>query len=595
MHPRRECPVCHSAYSGGEGYCATDGAALLDLDGPGGPAGKAGHGGALALMKDPRIGQVIGGRFTLVERLAQGGMGVVYRAVHQVLDRPFAIKLLRPDLLSDEQAARRFRREARAASALSHPHIINIYDYGHTDKGEPYLAMEYAHGPSLFQVLSGTPDHALPLPQAVDIALQIARALRHAHGLSVVHRDIKPENVLLVEAEEHLDFVKVLDFGLARILGWQPLTRVGDDLLGTPEFMAPEIFSGDHQIGSAVDIYALGALFYELCVGQPPFTGTIRQVMNGHLSAVPEPLGQRHPDHRVLPDLEQIVQAMLDKAPARRPAAHEVVAQLERLRPWLPRRSARSLMLMKTYILSEEERGLSLRTAETYLFAQNPLHEMTTRILPRILQEVDQVEEELSEHSERLGRQARALMRLRFPEVPVRDDTLPAEAARLRLHLSDREQEEEDRSLRLALAEEQIAQKRQAAQEQREALHQQILALGDELYDQLPNAPAVRAERETERIRLEAAYAALAQDGQEAREAAALRGELHELRGEIRHARRQLAQVLLEACRAEAGAPDARLELSGSFSELSRLCDLHDGSSAALAHLLQRLPAGVVK
>ncbi|MBP6608316.1 MAG: serine/threonine protein kinase, partial [Deltaproteobacteria bacterium] len=125
------------------------------------------------------------------------------------------------------------------ASSVDHPNIVSIYDYGQTDKGEPYLVMEYVEGTLLYQLVIGSPSKCLHPLQAVDISLQVARALEHAHNRGVVHRDIKPENILIATVAGQPDFVKVLDFGVARVIGQPPLTRVGEEIIGTPEFIAP--------------------------------------------------------------------------------------------------------------------------------------------------------------------------------------------------------------------------------------------------------------------------------------------------------------------------------------------------------------------
>mgnify|MGYP002144227050 FL=1 len=202
MAKRRECPSCRSVYVGDDKlFCPKDGTRLVVQ--------------APRTSEDPWIGRVIAGRFVLERRLGKGGMGVVYLANHNVLKRPFAVKLLRREFVSNERALARFFREARVASSVDHPNIVSIYDYGQTDKGEPYLVMEYVEGTLLYQLVIGSPTRSLHPLQAVDISLQVARALEHAHQRGVVHRDIKPENVLIGEDERP----RVVDFGLARVGG----------------------------------------------------------------------------------------------------------------------------------------------------------------------------------------------------------------------------------------------------------------------------------------------------------------------------------------------------------------------------------------
>ncbi len=181
MAKRRECPSCRSVYVGDDKlFCPKDGTRLVEQ--------------VVRGSEDPWIGRVIAGRFVLERRLGKGGMGVVYLANHNVLKRPFAVKLLRREFVSNERALARFFREARVASSVDHPNIVSIYDYGQTDKGEPYLVMEYVEGTLLYQLVIGSPSKCLHPLQAVDISLQVARALEHAHNRGVVHREDYKKN-----------------------------------------------------------------------------------------------------------------------------------------------------------------------------------------------------------------------------------------------------------------------------------------------------------------------------------------------------------------------------------------------------------------
>ncbi|HMU41052.1 MAG TPA: serine/threonine-protein kinase, partial [Pseudomonadota bacterium] len=176
MAKRRECPACRSVYSGDDKlFCPKDGSRLFEAQ--------------TQVPDDPWIGRVIAGRFVVERRLGKGGMGVVYLANHNVLKRPFAVKLLRREFVSNERALARFFREARVASSVDHANIVSIYDYGQTDKDVPYLVMEYVEGTLLYQLVVSSPGKCLHLLQAVDIALQVAKALEHAHQRGVVHRD----------------------------------------------------------------------------------------------------------------------------------------------------------------------------------------------------------------------------------------------------------------------------------------------------------------------------------------------------------------------------------------------------------------------
>jgi serine/threonine protein kinase len=183
------CPTCREHYLGDETFCPRDGTALQ------------------VVHADPLIGQVLGGRYLIEVRIGEGGMGTVYRARQQSLDRAVAVKLLRRDLVGDDAAVVRFQREARAASAIDHPNCIKVLDFGQTADGLLYLVMELLAGESLGQVLLRGP---LPVLRALGIMRRVALALGHAHDHAIIHRDLKPDNVYLCPG----DVVKVLDFGL---------------------------------------------------------------------------------------------------------------------------------------------------------------------------------------------------------------------------------------------------------------------------------------------------------------------------------------------------------------------------------------------
>ncbi|MGH2806466.1 MAG: protein kinase domain-containing protein [Actinomycetota bacterium] len=203
-------------------------------------------------------------RYILDERLAVGGMGAVWVATDERLGRRVAIKLLKEDLSEDPRFIERFRREARAAGALSHPSVARVFDYGE-DAGRHYIVMELADGRDLARVLRE--GGALPPERAAHIGAQIADALSHAHAAGLVHRDVKPANVIVGDG----DRVKVTDFGIARAAGDATLTATGS-VLGTAHYISPEQASGTH-VGPASDIYSFGIVLYEMLTGALPFTG----------------------------------------------------------------------------------------------------------------------------------------------------------------------------------------------------------------------------------------------------------------------------------------------------------------------------------
>ena len=174
--------------------------------------------------------------------------------MHKVLNRPMAVKLLKREFIWDEKSLLRCLREARAASVMDHANIVYLYDFGRDELGEPYLVMEYVDGQTLHTVIQQHPTRTLPIERVLNIMLQVARALDHAHGKGVVHRDIKPENIVLTRNQGQDDWVKVLDFGVARIVGQQPITGHGQ-VTGTAEFIAPETLADEGVVAPPVDRY----------------------------------------------------------------------------------------------------------------------------------------------------------------------------------------------------------------------------------------------------------------------------------------------------------------------------------------------------
>lgn len=228
------------------------------------------------------IGTVLSERYRLDERIASGGMGSVYAATDERLQRKVAVKLLKEGLAEDPTFIERFRREARAAGALSHPNIAGVYDFGADDRCH-YMVMELANGKDLARVLRE--EGPLDPERAAHITAQIAAALEHAHAAGVVHRDIKPPNVILDDSDK----VKVTDFGIARAAGDATLTATGS-VLGSAHYISPEQ-AGGAEVGPATDIYSLGIVLYEMLTGTVPFTGdSIIAVAMRHVSdEVPAP------------------------------------------------------------------------------------------------------------------------------------------------------------------------------------------------------------------------------------------------------------------------------------------------------------------
>ncbi|NEB09167.1 serine/threonine protein kinase [Streptomyces coelicoflavus] len=274
----------------------------------------------------------IADRYELLEPLSHGGMGDVWRGFDAVLDRPVAVKLVRPQAVTSPQLAeefeKRFRREARVTARIQHPGVPQVYDAVLDESYEQlFLVMELVDGVPL--TAYAHPDERLPVSWAVAVAAQVATVLSYAHEVPVVHRDLKPSNILVARDGT----VKVLDFGIAAILRTDvtKLTATGSPI-GTYQYMAPEQVRGA-RVTPGTDLYALGCVLHELLCGRPVFTGDSEyQLMTQHIAATPTPLRELRAE--VPAELEELVLDLLRKAPEARPV--DVQAVYERLRPFLP-------------------------------------------------------------------------------------------------------------------------------------------------------------------------------------------------------------------------------------------------------------------
>ncbi|MGC4063058.1 MAG: serine/threonine-protein kinase [Polyangiaceae bacterium] len=269
------------------------------------------------------IGHTIGDRYRVVELLGRGGMGAVYRADHIHIKKSFAFKVLHPELTHHSEAVKRFEREAIAAARIDHPNVATAIDFGNLPTGEFYLVLNYVQGHSLRELLDR--EHALSEARTVRIARQIASALAAAHGANIVHRDLKPDNVMLVDGSNEPDFVKVLDFGIAKIrsdeLSDEPaITRFGT-VFGTPEYMSPEQALGQ-TVDARSNLYSLGIMMYEMLAGVTPFADEqLVTVLSRHMTETPAALD------RIAPELWAIIERLLAKRPEGRPNSAEDVIQ----------------------------------------------------------------------------------------------------------------------------------------------------------------------------------------------------------------------------------------------------------------------------
>ena len=336
--------------------------------------------------REELIGTTVAGRYEIKSRLGAGGMGTVYLAQQTAVDRRVVLKFLHPEFSSRADLEERFHREARAASKLNHPNTIVLHDFGQTEDGKLYMAMEYLEGRSLSDLIDSA--GALSPLRAVGVTLQILTSLTEAHAKGVIHRDLKPDNILLVKRGGVVDFVKVLDFGIAKIReqslemseggggvapqdeeqdtkSWEELTREleqavvdaasGEELTasrqeeiarltqhgeicGSPGYMAPEQIRGD-SIDHRADLYAVGVILYQLLTGTNPFKGrSIPVMLLRTMDKQVKPLRQTRPDLSLPRALDDLILRCLSKDPAGRPgSAEEVAEQLRQISPALAR------------------------------------------------------------------------------------------------------------------------------------------------------------------------------------------------------------------------------------------------------------------
>ncbi len=311
------------------------------------------------LVKDPFIGTVIRGR--RVQRfIGQGGMGVVYEVVHEDLGRVEALKLLRATVAAvSPDLVRRFKVEAKAVSKLTNPHTVRVYDSGSTPEGHLYLTMEVLDGRSLEQVLKD--EKALRPERCADIVYQVCESLAEAHEKEVVHRDIKPGNLMLERDERGRDFVRVLDFGIARVNSASIAQSRAGSVVGSPPYMSPEQCRGNTHIDHRTDLYSVGVVLYEMLTGENPFLGdNLVTVFANHATLAPPPPVSPHGD--VPPALADLTMSLLAKDPAQRPQSMTEV--MERLRGAGLVHDERSRITAERAALDAERSALAARHAE---------------------------------------------------------------------------------------------------------------------------------------------------------------------------------------------------------------------------------------
>jgi len=320
------CATCGTTYGATVRICVRDGTPL-----------------ATGRTDNQLLGTLLDGKYRIDSFLSAGGMGSVYRALHVMLDKTVAVKVIRNELVTSDEVVARFQREARAASNLHHPNIVSVYDLGQTSDGTLYIAMEFIDGPSLKEVIRR--NGPLTPWESIDILRQVASALSSAHQKQIVHRDLKSDNLML-QSEGGRKIVKLVDFGIAKTFDETTQLTAAGYLLGTPHYMSPEQAAGkpvDHR----ADLYSLGVILYEMITGEVPFgDGALTSVLVRLATEVPPAPSARRPDARVSPALDAVAMRCLEKDPDRRfQSADEFADALERAlaeiesKPAMPRAS----------------------------------------------------------------------------------------------------------------------------------------------------------------------------------------------------------------------------------------------------------------
>jgi eukaryotic-like serine/threonine-protein kinase len=290
---------------------------------------------------DPYVGKTIDGRYVVEAVLGEGGMGVVYRGRHKVIDKKVAIKVLRGDMARNKEITERFLQEAKAASSIGNPHIIDISDFGTLPDGSTYFVMEFLAGKSLTDVMAEV--RPMPLPRLLEIAKQIATGLSAAHEAGIVHRDLKPDNVIVLQRSvagstaPGRDFCKILDFGIAKVGGEASRLTQAGSIFGTPHYMSPEQAAGT-EVDRRTDIYALGIILYEMASGKVPFDAdNFMGILTQHMYKAVVPIQALVPAPDISPGLDALIQKCLSKKPDGRYASMDrLIADIEKVEAGLP-------------------------------------------------------------------------------------------------------------------------------------------------------------------------------------------------------------------------------------------------------------------
>jgi serine/threonine protein kinase len=352
------CSACNRSFPSETKICPNDGARLIRL----------------AAERDDLIGRVLDERYEIRAPLGKGGMGTVYRGWQLSVDREVAIKVIHPKLSNDRSAVKRFLREARLASRLSQPNIVNVYDFGQSG-GVLYLVMELLRGHTLASELGQS--RRINPKRTITIASQLCDALEAAHAQGIVHRDLKPSNIVILDDPPGRDLIKVLDFGLAKSLVQDSGSVVTntDALLGTPLYMAPEQIEG-RESDQRSDLYSLGCMLYEMLSGKPPFVDSaVSAVLARHMSDRPHEL----PSH-VPPRLRALIGQLLAKTPETRlQSAGEVRRVLDEVRESAPVVSGETPVATTIPDIPDTIPDVSPALAETHAMTPTPVGMVVSR------------------------------------------------------------------------------------------------------------------------------------------------------------------------------------------------------------------------
>jgi serine/threonine-protein kinase len=314
----KSCPSCQASYPTNFAVCPQDGTPLVEV-------------GAWA------EGSIIRGKYRILSKIGQGGMGAVYKALHVTFDELRAIKVISPELINDQLFLKRFQHEAIITRKLQHPNAVRVDDIDQAEDGRPFIVMEYIEGKSLRKLIEQ--EGAMAVPRVCSIIKQVSSALDAAHRLGMIHRDIKPDNIVLIDTPQG-EQAKVLDFGIAKLkegrrgeTGGMTLTGTGV-VIGTPQYMSPEQAMGKRgdQLDGRSDLYSLGIVMYQMLTGDLPFHAeTTMEMLLAHLQVPPMNVRAVRPELQIPEPVANLVMCLLEKKPEQRPAdARTLIAEIER-------------------------------------------------------------------------------------------------------------------------------------------------------------------------------------------------------------------------------------------------------------------------